>query len=255
MVTYSEYKNNRKKIEKIPININELIYNNSSKVTIIVPFRDLTRDSLRTRQLEMFIRHYHDYIPKIEILIVEQSKDGRKFNRGKLLNIGFDLLKESKVDSFIFHDVDLISPESVKNLYTTIPEMPIHIANIWTEKYTFKDFLGGIISFKKDDYEKINGFPNDFWGWGGEDDALYNRLALNDIPVLQPYSDKTDNKIIGLEHPSEADSPKTKNIDKKSNIIKDLKNWKINGLNNLRYKVIKSGEYKYPNVNRVLVRI
>lgn len=41
------------------------------------------------------------------IFIVEQSLDGRKFNRGKLLNAGFDMARND-YDTFIFHDVDLL---------------------------------------------------------------------------------------------------------------------------------------------------
>ena len=238
MISYTEYKKNRKKIFKVPISIKDLEYNPSTNIALIVPFRD-PGDGLRTKQLETFLEHYKGY----KIIIVEQSKDGKKFNRGKLLNIGFKLAGD--VDAYIFHDVDLISPESLKPLYSTVPEMPIHIANIWTEKYTFPDFLGGIISFNKKDYTKINGFPNDFWGWGGEDDAMYNRLVSNDIPVLKPFTDNPEDKIKGLEHPSEGDSPKTKNTEKQKNILKDLKNWKNNGLNNLKYKLIKKTGNKY----------
>ena len=30
----------------------------------------------------------------------------------------------------------------------------------------------------REQYEAINGFSNSFFGWGGEDDDLYNRLEL-----------------------------------------------------------------------------
>ena len=34
----------------------------------------------------------------------------------------------------------------------------------------------------REQYEAINGFSNSFFGWGGEDDDLYNRLEL--CPLL-----------------------------------------------------------------------
>jgi hypothetical protein len=68
----------------------------------------------------------------VHIFIVEQSADDRKFNRGKLLNIGFDLAcKAGGYETFVFHDVDLIpSPELVPS-YTQKPDNPVHIARVW----------------------------------------------------------------------------------------------------------------------------
>jgi hypothetical protein len=66
-----------------------------------------------------------------KIFIIEQSDDGRKFNRGKLLNIGFDLAVKEGYDVFIFHDVDLIPSVELVPYYTDVPENPVHIARVW----------------------------------------------------------------------------------------------------------------------------
>ena len=43
--------------------------------------------------------------------------------------------------------------------------------------------LGGIVIMHYNLFEKINGFPNNFWGHGGEDTDLQNRafIVLNNF--------------------------------------------------------------------------
>jgi len=245
MDNYKKYKQNRKFIKKIPLNL-------ESKTIVIVPFRDPENNGIRTKQLNKFLDYYHNYIPNLQILIVEQSQSDKKFNRGKLLNIGFKIAIENQnftPDIFIFHDVDLISPSEIKSVYSRYPEIPTHIASLWTQKYKFSAFLGGIISFNKEDYIKINGFPNSFYGWGGEDDAMYNRLAINNMNVLVPYL--KDVEIYEEEH----EPSKSINKNKQQNILNDLKNWKKDGINNLSYKVIDVIELKYYNTYKVIVEL
>lgn len=37
--------------------------------------------------------------------------------------------------------------------------------------------MGGVSAFTPDMYIRLNGHSNSFWGWGGEDDDLYNRYV------------------------------------------------------------------------------
>jgi len=37
--------------------------------------------------------------------------------------------------------------------------------------------FGGVTAFKREHFEYVNGFSNQFYGWGGEDDDMFNRLV------------------------------------------------------------------------------
>lgn len=246
-----KYKKNRKWIEKIDLDIDSIKTMEKNNIAIIVPYRDNPEQN-RAKQLQEFIEYYHNYLPNLDIYIVEQS-EGKKFNRGILLNIGFYIAKTSKdYKQYIFHDVDLLSPKELRKVYAHSEMDPIHIASLWTEKYTFSTFLGGIISFSKEAFEAINGFPNCFFGWGGEDDAMYNRLAELDIPVWKLTS-KKDIQIKGMEHPQS----KEDNSEKKENVLRDLKVWKKEGLNSIDKCFVVSDEVnlKYSNVHKITVDI
>lgn len=105
--------------------------------------------------------------------------------RGLLLNIGFaEAMKIHPFDCFIFHDVDLI-PENIRNIYKCSKKV-IHMSSSVSSfeyKLPYETILGGVGAFPSQHFEKVNGMSNCFFGWGGEDDDLYNRVRHYDIPL------------------------------------------------------------------------
>ncbi|NWT49297.1 B4GT3 galactosyltransferase, partial [Chroicocephalus maculipennis] len=100
------------------------------------------------------------------------------FNRAKLLNVGVkEALKDEEWDCLFLHDVDLI-PENDHNLYTCDPWNPKHVSiamNKFGYSLPYPQYFGGVSALTPDQYMKINGFPNEYWGWGGEDDDIATR--------------------------------------------------------------------------------
>lgn len=88
------------------------------KVAVIVPYRDSDPAQKRSTHLETFIPYMEDFLSRhaatFHVYVVEQSADdGRKFNRGKLLNVGFDMARKEGCDAFMFHDVDLLPSDEL----------------------------------------------------------------------------------------------------------------------------------------------
>ena len=46
---------------------------------------------------------------------------------------------------------------------------------------TVQDFFGGITIFSRQQFERVNGYGVDFWGWGREDDNMRERLRAADM--------------------------------------------------------------------------
>lgn len=116
------------------------------------------------------------------------SQDGNDpFNRAKLFNVGYvETLKVYDYQCFIFHDVDHI-PEDDRNLYTC-PEEPRHMAvSVSKFNYTlaYKMYFGGVSALKKEHMERVNGFSNSYWGWGGEDDDMAYRIKDRRLKITR----------------------------------------------------------------------
>ena len=147
------------------------------KLGIIVPYRD------RYEQLITFKSHIGEFLKNIkyELIVVEQD-DAKIFNRGKLLNIGFIEAKKLKCDYVIFHDVDML-PMEVDYSYSN---KPLHLATNFLpegKRTIFDEYFGGVTLFPIENFERINGYSNEYWGWGFEDTDLLHRCKINNIDL------------------------------------------------------------------------
>uniref|UniRef100_A0A3B5MPD4 UDP-Gal:betaGlcNAc beta 1,4- galactosyltransferase, polypeptide 2 n=1 Tax=Xiphophorus couchianus TaxID=32473 RepID=A0A3B5MPD4_9TELE len=185
------------------------------------------------------------------------------FNRAKLLNVGYtEALKDAEYDCFIFSDVDLI-PMDDRNLYHCY-DQPRHFA-IAMDKFGFRlpyaGYFGGVSGLSKKQFLKINGFPNEYWGWGGEDDDIYNRdilplpqhhLLVNMVSVLCNqeiylflYSHSESHLCFSSPRPS---------LFFRFNKIQNTKNtMKKDGISSLTYKLVQVK--KYPMYTNISVEI
>nr|XP_046227920.1 beta-1,4-galactosyltransferase 1-like [Scatophagus argus] len=157
----------------------------SQKVAIIIPFRN------RHEHLKHWLYYLHPILLRQQVdygvYVINQDGEG-VFNRAKLMNVGYvEALKEYDYDCFVFSDVDLV-PLDDRNLYRCF-DNPRHLA-VGMDKFNFhlpyNTFFGGVSSLSKDQYLKINGFPNTYWGWGGEDDDIYNRIIFRGMSISRP---------------------------------------------------------------------
>ena len=159
------------------------------KLGIIVPYRN------RPQQLSIFKKHINEYIDfPFELIVVDQI-DNLEFNRGKLLNIGFVKAEEIGCDYVVFHDIDML-PLDADYSYE---EKPYHLITDLdlpegVNRTTFDSYFGGVTLFPTNLYKQINGYSNEYFGWGFEDDDLFlrcreNHINLNRKKVIQKGSE------------------------------------------------------------------
>lgn len=244
-----------------------MIYNNKNfknllnvkkskqNIAVISCFRD-PGDGRRERQRKMFIQIMCQILKpycNFHIYIIEQSHDNNLFNIGKLKNIGFNIANsEQKFNHFVFSDIDTIPDYDLMKYFVKTPKKPVALAIKGTRYEQINDksnkpFLGALISMSSKIFININGYPNNFWGWGGEDDALINRLVVNNIlSVYYP----SNGSIIDIEKDV---NMKTIQVDVKvgsekkdsvrfEKLYEDLKSWDTNGINNINYNILNRDE-------------
>jgi len=202
-------------------------------VQIIIPYRD------RAEHLKKFVQIYKNF----NIVVVEQYGN-KLFNRAKLINVGFNETTDKIV---CFHDVDLIAHD--QSIYRTEFKDTIHLSGLCEQfnyKVIYDTCFGGVTMFTEEAYLKCNGASNDYWGWGGEDDDLYNRAKLAGLDIqFKPF------KYYSQKHTKQT-------LTRQYEVNKQLctstqKTWQNSGLNSLRYDILK--EDTIFGVRRILVNI
>lgn len=146
----------------------------NKKLAVCVPYRN------REKHLALFVPRITEYLANRGIdhkIFVCHQIDNKEFNRGKTKNIAFDVARKEGYDYFAFHDIDLI-PENDTCDYSFPEKHPVHIAtklSSFNYNLPYPQYFGGIVIFSGEQFEKINGYNNDYWGWGAEDDDLFYR--------------------------------------------------------------------------------
>ena len=148
------------------------------RLAIIVPFRD------RHEHLKKFIPYMSTYLTMqghdFEILIVEQEH-GKPFNRGKLCNVGYNSVQ---ADYYVFHDVDML-PITADYSACLSPTHLVASATQFEKGIPYDTYFGGVTMFPNADFMQVNGFSNEFWGWGSEDDDLIRRCANEKLVITR----------------------------------------------------------------------
>ncbi|XP_054711306.1 beta-1,4-galactosyltransferase 4-like [Uloborus diversus] len=202
------------------------------RVAVIVPYRN------RENQLKVFLQHMHPFLQAQRldygIFVIEQSEK-HSFNRGKLFNIGYlEASKEPDFCCFIFHDVDLL-PESPQHIYGCSEE-PRHMCSALDSfRYVlpYPELFGGVVAFTKEQFSNVNGFSNMYFGWGGEDDDLYERLCSKQIRVRRWAPEIS--RYTMLYHAKEIPNPTRHMLLRTS-----VQRLEVDGLSTLEYKILKT---------------
>jgi len=160
------------------------------KLGVCVPYRN------REEHLNTFIprvsKHLKDHNIDFHMYFCHQVDD-KLFNRGATKNIAAKHAFEEGCDYVVWHDIDMI-PEGDTD-YSFPKKHPIHLATQISQmdyRLKYHEYFGGAVLFSKEQVEATNGYSNDYWDWGMEDDDLFWRCHLegltNDTYLETPFT-------------------------------------------------------------------
>ncbi len=162
------------------------------RMGVVVPYRDRAAHLAEfLPSLQKFLADNPHKAPGRTIVMIVEQQAGGEFNRGKLKNIGYALLRDA-IDYVCFHDVDYCPSRAD---YRDPQQGWVHLASRGAEvtadprgfsiTHDMSRFTGGAVLFTKEAYERINGFSNQYWGWGFEDADLNGRCLVRQIPFAR----------------------------------------------------------------------
>jgi|688.fasta_scaffold00772_43 hypothetical protein len=167
----------------------------SHKLGICIPYRN------RKEHVEQLIPHLTKYLNEKGIehkFYIGHQVDDKLFNRGAMKNIAAHYAFEDGCDYIAWHDVDMLALEKDELIcdYSYPEETPIHIATKLSKYHYglgYDQYFGGVVLFNKEQAYKTNGYSNDYWDWGQEDDDLFWRCYFEEYTtgkVLKNYGDR-----------------------------------------------------------------
>ena len=202
------------------------------KYRITIPYRD--REKNLVKIVPSLVEKFKGMDFKIQV--IEQDNND-EFNLAYLINIGFDIFRKEEPDlnwNYIFHPVDCYPVSVNYNVYNKDIVALYQINEVWPKAFCFN----------ANSFSKMNGYSNDYWGWGGEDwepEAKANAFGLTfekryvifdkteDVSAINPYTNQRNIEICAS---------------------KSLENFQRSGLNTIDY-TIKQKTYDIINFYKV----
>jgi|LauGreDrversion4_2_1035121.scaffolds.fasta_scaffold33401_4 hypothetical protein len=172
----------------------------SHKLGICIPYRN------RKEHIDRLIPHLSKHLTNQGIdhaFYVGHQIDDKLFNRGAMKNIASHYAFEDGCDYIAWHDVDMLTygeEGQILGDYSYPEETPIHIATKLS-KYNYglgyDQYFGGVVLFTKEQAYKTNGYSNEYWDWGQEDDDLFWRCYFENYTTGKVFK-KYENKHVGV---------------------------------------------------------
>ncbi|XP_018026698.2 beta-1,4-N-acetylgalactosaminyltransferase bre-4-like [Hyalella azteca] len=202
------------------------------KVAIIIPYRmEEKRKGTRQESHIVATSALHLQLPPTMTHIAGAGK--REFNRATLMNIGaLESVKLYPYDCLVFHDIDLL-PEDDRNLYAC-REQPLHLSvAVDTLGYTlpYESIFGGAGAISVEQFRRVNGFSNKFWGWGGEDDDMANRIKHHGLSISRNPANIS--RYTMIRHYKDKPNPHRFEM-----LRSGRSRYASDGLNSLKYRVL-----------------
>ena len=256
-----------------------------ARLAVLVPFRE-DEDGTRGPQLDALLRRLRLVfrgVAPVVMCVATQSHDGRRFNRGQCLNAAFLHLRRTRPGwwdartLWCFHDCDMLPREDDSVLAahylragvtehdtehdengdenaTSADESIIksggkgfvRVLEAGGCRYDADGCFGGVTVYDERGFVHTNGYPNGFWGWGGEDNAQFlrcvcARLRLERIPGCSfedlERLDTVEEKLAVLDTRRARCPAKDKRRLLRVNAHKD--GWRRDGLVDLKYETIE----------------
>ena len=173
----------------------------SHKLGVCIPYRN------RKEHIERLIPHLSQHLTANGIdhaFYVGHQIDDRLFNRGAMKNIAAHVAFEDGCDYIAWHDVDMLSYGKDGHIggdYSYPEDNPIHIATKLS-KYGYglgyDQYFGGVVLFTKEQAYQTNGYSNEYWDWGQEDDDLFWRCYFEGMTTGDIFKKYENKKVLNF---------------------------------------------------------
>jgi hypothetical protein len=181
---------NMRSLEEFEI-LNNIKFNSSTQLDretkellIVAPYRN--REEHLSTFLEKTPKYFDEQKISYDILITELDNIG-EWNAGLPCNSLINFIKKSNYKYLYIHHVD-VYPVEGKFMFPEDNQVFTHLGDV------------GSCLMKLEDFLKVGGYKNTYWGWGSEDDNLYNKFRRSGYNVMnindiESYSVTFDEKF------------------------------------------------------------